>query len=690
MSRHDASQLSYVAPMHNKILWTLDTEMSWDCFERLCTDMLGREGYEDIIPIGGTKDRGRDAELRHRGIKSTGGVTFFQYTLDKKWEGKLKRELVKTKNNKHIINYYVFVTTQKVSGNKRDGWVAAVAQKYKWHLVIYDREWFRHRLEERHTDLAAKYLGITPTADLSTHSTELKPPASEDDASEKAWQLYIQGKFEAASVELKVLLLRDSRNAKKWQALAWCQYSLHHYDEALVSIERAISIDKNDQYGLSIKACILAEDGIQRGIKANLLLARDIFIEIAKPSKQWVDHYNYGNVLQALGDYVGAKAEFITAIDYDPQQASIWKNLGGVYYLIGDHEKEINCYDRALAINSQLTEALISKGVTLFKIYDNRQESALLIERAITIDESIKLKWPHAYHWLALIYYKRGDYKEALKAADAGLAAVPAHSGLLDVKASILSRLWRETSAYIDTATSFFKFRVELLDSDYASFTELMQLLKASGQNDEIIIALEKALELEKGGLTDYLSYTEHSIDELLVSAKYLPNYKIFRSETSPIKRYTKLLTESNVMPDTDFEKAMFTVCAIPFGLACDILTNRPRNERHSALPLVKDKILKSLSASMPGLATKLVNNIKRDSTKAIAEGLSSVVVIWPDIALLELSGQLGYIGGSFGVSPKELDNAVIKKGENLGEWQKNIFNASFFEINKKLQIFKE
>lgn len=64
--------------MHNRVLWTLDNEIDPTTFERLCTDLMYREGYTDIIPVGGTNDRGRDAECRTwKGIKSTGGRTFF-------------------------------------------------------------------------------------------------------------------------------------------------------------------------------------------------------------------------------------------------------------------------------------------------------------------------------------------------------------------------------------------------------------------------------------------------------------------------------------------------------------------------------------------------------------------------------------------------------------------------------------
>jgi len=64
----------------NQILWALDNEIQPGSFERLCVDLLAREGYHHIIPIGGTKDHGRDAELRlWKGSSDTQSVVVFQF-----------------------------------------------------------------------------------------------------------------------------------------------------------------------------------------------------------------------------------------------------------------------------------------------------------------------------------------------------------------------------------------------------------------------------------------------------------------------------------------------------------------------------------------------------------------------------------------------------------------------------------
>lgn len=659
-------------------------------FERLCTDLLSREGYKDIVPIGGTHDRGRDAEIHSlKGIKYTGGITFFQYSLEERWEGKLKRELEKVCKHDHKIDSYVFVTSRKVTGRKRDQLASIVANKYQWGLIIYDREWLRHRLEEVHPDLAAKYLAVPESISIRKPTRSEPIPPAPDQGNEKAWVLFRQAEYEAASVEFKTLLKMNDKNVRLWQALAWCQYSLFHYNEALLSINRAISLYENDNNNWLLKACILTEAGIQTGLKANLLLAKNIFERIAKNSKRWVDHYNYGNVLHSLGEHKAAKKEFLLAIEYDPRQASVWKNLGAVYFHLHNYNEEINCYDKALAINSDLPEALASKGVTLFRIFGKAQEAADLILKAIEIDSSIAIRWPLAWYWLSQAYFEMGNLSEALSQVNAGLEIVPHHTGLLDLKAMILSKLWPEDSSYIEQAILFFKFRTELSNEDYNSLLELIKIYNANGQTKKFLDLLKQYFDLGDIDILPLLEMTGYNFNDCLIALRYLPGYRAFRN-FNPISDYISLIDNKELNSDSDFNKTLFIIFSIPFGCACHLLAKTPHKERSKRLAQVRSLIQNSLQLSLPKQSSRLARIVKLDTKEEIADGLSRILVFWPDIALLELSRQFGYVGGFFGVPAKKIDKSVAGIGETLSQWQAIIRNDTFFGINKCLRIFKE
>ena len=54
----------------------------------------------------------------HFMVKDLGGVdVFFQYSLEKNWEGKLERELRKVYDKGHKISKFIFITSQNVTGN---------------------------------------------------------------------------------------------------------------------------------------------------------------------------------------------------------------------------------------------------------------------------------------------------------------------------------------------------------------------------------------------------------------------------------------------------------------------------------------------------------------------------------------------------------------------------------------------
>jgi len=260
---------------------------------------------------------------------------------------------------------------------------------------------------------------------------------------------------------------------------------------------------------------------------------------------------------------------------------------------------------------------------------------------------------------------------------------------LLNLKAWILSKLWRKDVQFLDDALAFFRFRIELSRNDYDSLFELLHLYKMSGQSELIWLLVEDYFDLGPLHLSAHFRLTSHTLDEFILSCRYLLTYKEFRKALSPIQEYSKVLHSRGILSDKEFEQAMFVVCGIPFGLACDILANASKETMNDAIGNMRTLILDSLSTSLPRIASKLSKSIKLNTTDEIAEGLSLILVTWPEIALIEFSRQAGYIGGIFGASKDDLDKIVVQ-GEQLGEWQKKMLTETFLEINNQLKIFKE
>ena len=93
------------------IIYSLEQLTDYDQFERLCHDMMALDGYRNIEPIGGSKDKGRDAI--HIDV-STGTVTVFAYSVREDWRKKLGQDSEKIPKHGHTCQRLVFLCTADV------------------------------------------------------------------------------------------------------------------------------------------------------------------------------------------------------------------------------------------------------------------------------------------------------------------------------------------------------------------------------------------------------------------------------------------------------------------------------------------------------------------------------------------------------------------------------------------------
>jgi len=675
--------------MHNEILWNIDNELDGHRFERLCSDLLSREGFEDIVPVGGPRDHGRDAEIRiYRGTHRQLGIIFFQYSLERKWEKKLCREQEKIRRYGHAIDAFIFVTSQSVTGERRDLLRERAKSTFGWQLEIYEREWLRHRLEEAHPDLAARHLGISLPPERRTVAavpSEMRkhPP----EAARSAWDLLRQTRFEAATPAFLDLIQETPTDSSLWKALAWCQYSTYRYRDALGSIRHTLKLDPSDTESLSIKACILTEEAISTGSRAGLLEAKKIFGTISAASARWVDFYNFGNVLHALGEYEEARRMLTQASEMAPERAEVWKNLGTIHFHLHEHHEELACYDRALSIDPHLPEALCSKAVTYILVFQRFDEARQLLNSARTARSSLDLHWPRFWFWLAFAAHHAGDQHAALEALDAGLEIVPAAEDLLSLKVEVLAKLWRSDPAYRSAAIHHLQHTSQVLGADLGRDTELGRVYLASGDDDRVLQILSDLVGCDPSRLIAYRDLTTHSLAEFVESLPYLPLYKRYR-QARPVRQVLRVLQGAGVGPSADFEEAMMVICFPAFALACEHFRTSRSDDRLLRARQAFERIAESLACALPKLVAKLLERIRADSVDHLADGLASLLASWPEQGLREVSSEFGFAGGRFGFTSEELDAGII--GDKCRDLLDQLTTETLVEANKMLHFAPE
>lgn len=144
----------------NPTVYCLEKLTDYSEFERLCHDLMFLEGYSFIEPLGGFKDKGRDAIH----INKSNQISIFAYSVRDDWKYKLSKDAANIDKHNHTCNELIFVTTSQPTTGERDKAIANIWNKYGWRLDIYGLERLRVLLDVKHPTIRSRYPQIFPPA----------------------------------------------------------------------------------------------------------------------------------------------------------------------------------------------------------------------------------------------------------------------------------------------------------------------------------------------------------------------------------------------------------------------------------------------------------------------------------------------------------------------------------------------
>lgn len=524
------------------------------------------------------------------------------------------------------------------------------------------------------------------------NSIIFEPPLSKELGAEIPLELMYNKKYEEAIVILKELLNTSEHKIDMLIALSSCYYNLCNYTEALKYIESALSINPESKGAKSNKACIYAEAGIETGSKAKLLIAKRIFCDLALEDPNWTNYYNLANTLSGLGDYKSAKDTYIISLKYNNKIAEIWKNLGSCYFHLDDHKKELVCFNKALSINPALTEALISKGVTLAEIFEKHEEALTLINRALELDKEIGFRWPYVWYWKANCDYKLGNYTDALDEIECGIRSNPNNIvPFLNMKANILYNLWRINTDFLDIARNFFEFRVEINEFDYAALNELALIYKAQ---DNESCALESVLRLlnKVSGLKNVIELKavqdlEISFDNLMLLIENIDFYKSCRY-TKPIDEYISRFYNPDIL--SKWEHFFWLVFGISFTEAVDKIRIYEDIYKEFWGFMVNENMAR-IKHFLYLISLCISNEYKAHPINEKIDLMSELELNLPMIGLLESSRQTGYLWGYISAENNDnLEESSYISEIDLCKWLDCLSELVFIASNRKLKLFTD
>jgi hypothetical protein len=136
------------------VIYCLQELSDYDQFERLSHDLMALDGHRNIEPLGGMKDKGRDAIHRDA---SKGTTTVFAYSVREDWRKKLAQDCEKVKAHQHPCQRFVFLCTAMYTPHERDEAVAFVKTTYGWPLELYGLERLGVMLRTIHRQVVAQH-----------------------------------------------------------------------------------------------------------------------------------------------------------------------------------------------------------------------------------------------------------------------------------------------------------------------------------------------------------------------------------------------------------------------------------------------------------------------------------------------------------------------------------------------------
>jgi len=199
-----------------------------------------------------------------------------------------------------------------------------------------------------------------------------------------------------------------------WYLASVLMSRVHNHKDALLAIEKAISLYLSDKYTLQKLQCHIA--------KGNTTLAKQL-------CEQWQDatftdanlHHQLGDIYNGFSLYQQALSEFEKAIVLDSSNAVLYFNKGTIQRYLGDMPGAKISYDKAIALNPADYESYASRSNLERQTpgSNNVEQLKSVIAHVSKVNDN-SLPVPNVYYALAKELEDIGQYDESFKILQQG------------------------------------------------------------------------------------------------------------------------------------------------------------------------------------------------------------------------------------------------------------------------------
>jgi tetratricopeptide (TPR) repeat protein len=173
-----------------------------------------------------------------------------------------------------------------------------------------------------------------------------------------ALRLYRTGNYEQAIEVCKAELEVNPNNMDSYSVLCWSLLSLGRHAEALEWARKGMQVVRFD----SRMVQVAGEANYHLGNNLDALKWFEEYASIA-PTGMRIDlvYYHMGEIFIRLGEFNNADIALTTAVYHSDSIARWWARLGYAREMAEDYSYALAAYNRALQLNSGLSEAIRGK-----------------------------------------------------------------------------------------------------------------------------------------------------------------------------------------------------------------------------------------------------------------------------------------------------------------------------------------
>ena len=219
--------------------------------------------------------------------------------------------------------------------------------------------------------------------------------------------------YESAEQIFTELIAEDDADYNAYNNRAIARYQQKKYNEALLDVNKALSLNDEDEDLYITRANIYYDMGDLEKAKVDLEKL------ITEGSKNPYVYYLFGSIKLNKKDFAGAEADLKKALELDPKHKESLTQLPVVYLLQGEHDKAIQILDDAIKL---YPEPALYTNRGFAKLQQEKFDEALLdFDKAIYKDQYMA----EAHSNRGFVLFKQGKEAEALEALDRSLKIMP-------------------------------------------------------------------------------------------------------------------------------------------------------------------------------------------------------------------------------------------------------------------------